>query len=433
MRICFILEVTSTPAHPPFANLEHRWDNGWKVQANLSQKRTEADGDFFSALGYPDRNSGLGLLPVALQSHLDTRQNSLDLMAGGPFQLLGRKHDLVVGAMASRRTAHDSSTGFVFPQAAMGSINDWNGRYPKPDFSRVPHTPTDTTVKQSGLYGAVRLSLADPLTLIAGGRFSNYGMDQDTVQRSFHYRKSAKFIPYAGLVYDLNDTYSVYASYTEIFDPQTQRDLNGDVLAPTSGKNKEIGLKGEYLEGRLNTSISLFDIRQDNVAQTDAGHLLPDGTQAYYAATGTTSRGVDIDVQGALSRGWNLYAGISHFTAKTGDGSRLSSEIPRTTARLFTTYRLPGNWSHLTVGGGVNWQSRFYQTATGPQGAVTVGQNAYALAALMTRYELNDRTTITANLNNLFDKKYVTMAGFYNQYLYGQPRNVMVNVSYRYQ
>jgi outer membrane receptor for ferric coprogen and ferric-rhodotorulic acid len=416
-----------------FATLEHRYDNGWKIRANLSQKRTESNGEFFSALGYPDRATGIGLLPVALQSHLDSRQNSLDLMAGGPFRLLGREHELVAGAMGSRRKAHDRSTGFVFPDAPMGSVYDWDGRYPKPDFSAVPHSPTDTTVKQSGFYAAARFSLADPLKLIVGGRFSDYELDQNADGRAFHYKKTAKFIPYAGVVYEINDTYSAYASYTEIFDPQTQRDRNGDVLPPTTGKNREIGIKGEYLDGRLTASLALFDIRQDHVAQTDAGHLMPDGAQAYYAANGTRSRGFDLDVQGELARGWNLYAGMSHFTARTGDGARLSSEIPRSTVRLFTTYRLPGAWNRLTLGGGVNWQSRYFQEATGPQDAVEAGQKAYALTSLMARYELNDRTALTANVNNLFDKKYYAMAGFYNQYLYGESRNFMLNLGYRFE
>ncbi|WP_230960611.1 TonB-dependent siderophore receptor [Burkholderia pseudomultivorans] len=157
----------------------------------------------------------------------------------------------------------------------------------------------------------------------------------------FHYKKNNKLIPYAGLVYDIDDTYSAYVSYTEIFKPQTDRDRNDNVLGPTKGKNTEIGIKGEYLDGRLNASIAMFEARLDGVPQIDSGHLLPDGSQAYYAANGTKSRGFDIDVQGEIMRDWNLYADISHFTASQGDGQRLSTQIPRTTARLLTTYRLP--------------------------------------------------------------------------------------------
>ncbi|MFC3656420.1 TonB-dependent siderophore receptor [Xanthomonas hyacinthi] len=318
-----------------FVDLEQRFDNGWKLRTELSQKRANADSRFLSGLGYPNQVTGQGLIPVTTRGILDTRQDSADVMASGPFQLFGRQHELVVGAMTSKHTSDDRETGFLFPHTPIGNFYNWSGSYPEPDFDSARYALTQTRVKQSGVYSAARFSLADPIKLIVGGRFSNYEVDQETGAKAFHYKKTAKFIPYVGLVYDINDTYSAYASYTEIFNPQTSRDKNGDVLAPTSGKNTEVGIKGEYLNGKLNASIALFEAKLDNVAQIDAGHLLPDGTQAYYAASGTKSKGVDFDLQGELASGWNLYAGVSHFTASNGDGSRMSSQIPRTTARLY--------------------------------------------------------------------------------------------------
>jgi len=414
-----------------FANLEQRFDNGWKLRAEFSQKRANADSRLLSVLGYPDKLSGQGLIPVAAAGLLDTRQNNFDVMATGPFRLFGRKHELVIGAMASNLNADDHETGFVFPRTPIGNFYDWNGNYPEPDFNAASYTLTRTRVKQSGFYSAARFSLSDRAKLIVGGRFSNYEVDQHSETSSFHDKTTAKFVPYVGLVYDLNDTYSAYASYTAIFNPQTYRDRNGGILSPTTGKNVEVGLKGEYLDGRLNASIALFQAKLDNVAQIDAGQLLPDGTQAYYAASGTQSKGVDVDVQGEVAQGWNVYAGVSHFTASNGDGSRMSSQIPRTTARLFTTYRLSGAWARLTVGGGVNWQSRFYQSAVSPNGTVEVGQSAYATASLMARYELTKHATVSMNVNNVFDRRYYAMTGFYNQALYGEPRNFMVTLSYK--
>ncbi len=415
-----------------FANLEHRFDNDWTFRAAFNQQRTDSDARLFSGLGYPNPTTGQGLIPVALANYADTRQSSFDVMASGPFELLGRKHELVVGAMGSRRVSNDHSTGFVFPPTLIGNFYNWNGDYPEPDFDAAGYALTHTVTKQSGFYSAARFSLADPLKLIIGGRFSNYEIDQDAGGVNFHYKKTSEFTPYAGLVYDLNNTYSVYASYTEIFNPQTYRDRDNQVLKPTTGKNTEVGLKGEYLEGRLNASIALFETRLNNVAQTDTGYVLPDGTQAYYAASGTKARGIDFDLQGELARGWNLYAGVSHFTASDATGARLSTQLPRTTARLFTTYRLRGEWSKLTLGGGVTWQSRFFQSATSPSGVATVEQKPYALTSLMARYALNNRADITVNVNNVFDKKYSVMSGFYNQVLYGEPRNFMVTLNWAF-
>lgn len=415
-----------------FSSIEHHFDNDWTARAVFTHQETDSNAKLFSGSGYPDRVTGQGLFPVGLESNTTTRQNSLDTMASGPFQLFGRQHELVVGVMGSKRTSNQDSTGFVFGRTAMGSIYDWHGNYPELDFAAAGYTPTNITIKQSGVYSVARFSLADPLKLIIGGRFSNYEIDQDTNGARFHYKKTSEFTPYAGLIYDIYDSYSAYVSYTEIFNPQTYRDRDGNVLKPTTGKNKEIGLKGEYLDGRLNASVSLFEARLDNLGQIDAGQILSDGSQAYYGASGTKSRGIDVDVQGELTPGWNLYTGLSHFTGTDSSDARLSSQLPRTTARLFTTYRLSDTWNKLTVGGGVTWQSRFYRTATSPNGTATAEQKPYALASLMTRYAVTDKVELAVNVNNLFDKKYAVMSGFFNQVLYGEPRNVMATISVKY-
>lgn len=86
-----------------------------------------------------------------------------------------------------------------------------------------------TVSNQYSAYGNARISLADPLTLVVGGRLlwwdaaykpnadENY-RDEDKITD----RINAKPIPYAGLIYYLNSTYSLYGSYATIFQPQRQ-------------------------------------------------------------------------------------------------------------------------------------------------------------------------------------------------------------------
>ncbi|WP_206019077.1 TonB-dependent siderophore receptor [Salinicola acroporae] len=293
--------------------------------------------------------------------------------------------------------------------------------------------PTRTRIKQTGVYSAARFSLADPLKLIVGGRFSSYEIDDAVGNSSVHYKKSGEFTPYAGLIYDIDETYSAYVSYTRIFNPQTDyRDSNGNVLTPAKGKTKEIGLKGEYLDKRLNASVALFETELDNAAQIVAGTYTPGGAQAYQGSDGTKSRGVELDLQGELVPGWNLYAGIAHFTAQSADGERLNSQIPRTTAQLFTTYQLPGAWNPLTLGGGVKWQSRFYQAPNTGTSSLGGEQGSYALVSLMGRYAITQQTSVALNVNNLFDKKYALQKGDFDTVGYGAPRNLMVTLDYRY-
>ncbi|WP_311985824.1 TonB-dependent receptor domain-containing protein [Pseudomonas bharatica] len=100
------------------------------------------------------------------------------------------------------------------------------------------------------------------------------------------------------------------------------------------------------------------------------------------------------------------------------------TEIPRNSVKLFTTYRLPGELDRLTVGGGVNWQSE-----TGYALSYATTQSSYTIANLMARYQISPSLSATLNVNNLFDKEYLTTtaAG-----LYGAPRNFMTTLRYAY-
>ncbi|TFI09534.1 TonB-dependent siderophore receptor [Thiopseudomonas sp. 4R-3cl] len=415
-----------------FIGIEHGFENGWKLNATITNQRSKSNARLLSPLGYPDRNTGLGMIPLATSYSTPSRQNSFDAMVSGPFELLGRKHELVLGVLASRRTEDEYNSGFVFPSMPMPSIFGYDGQYPEPNFAANGFTSTHTTIEQSGIYGAVRLSLTDSMKAILGGRFNNYKLDEFDGSTPTHYKKTAKFTPYAGVVYDINDTYSAYASYTEIFNPQSYyRNVNNQVLPPTNGKNTEVGLKGEYLDGRLNASIALFETRLDNLAQAE-NYALPNGTLAYHTVNGAKSRGVEFDLQGELADDWNIYGGVAHFNSTDATGERLSAYLPRTTARLFTTYRLPGDWSKLTVGGGVTWQSGTYQSATNPQGAsVNVEQKSYALASLMAKYRATRNIDLMLTVNNLTDRRYTLMSGFYNQVVYGAPRNIVLTLNYK--
>ncbi|AUG41607.1 TonB-dependent siderophore receptor [Pseudomonas chlororaphis] len=421
-----------------FAEIEHRFDNGWKLRAVANQYRTEYDAELLGLIGRPDRATGLGsypygAYPVALASEGRSRQNTFDVMASGPFELLGRQHDLVVGATSSRRTASQEDIAPFYPGFAPVNVYELSPAYPRPNFDGMASIPTRTRIKQSGIYSAARFSLAEPLKLIVGGRFSHYEIDDAVGGTSLHYKKSSEFTPYAGLIYDIDKTYSAYLSYTGIFNPQTDyRDSRGNVLTPSKGKTKEIGLKGAYMDGRLNASVALFETELDNAAQMVAGTYTPGGAQAYQGADGTKSRGIELDLQGELARGWNIYAGIAHFTAQDGEGVRLNSQIPRTTAQLFTTYQLPGEWSKLTLGGGVKWQSRFYQAPNTGTSSLGGEQGSYALVSLMGRYSITKQTDVAVNVNNVFDKKYALQKGDFDTVGYGAPRNLMVTLNYRY-
>jgi len=414
-----------------FTDLEHRFDNGWQLKGNLTRREV----DYQSKLLYLysdslDRTTGTMADDAAYPwaGTASRQQTTASLQASGPFSLLGREHELIVGLNGSRRhsqdDSYDPSSGGI---ASVGNFHQWDGSYPEPDWNNYNYTASDPArTRENAAYAAVRLSLADPLKVIVGGRFSDWRSTANDTKRAHK-----RFTPYVGAVYDLGQSHSLYASYAEIFNPQDNRTATGDYLDPATGKNYEIGLKGEYLEGRLNASVALFKTLKDNVAKRDGDNRVPGTTDyAYVGAKGVKSRGIEAEISGEPLPGWNLVAGITRTVTQEPDGTAFSPHLPTTLFKLGTAYRLPGAWHRLTVGGSVRWQNDTYTDVTVTSGTYRYDQAAFAVVGLMARYDFAPRLSLQVNLNNVFDKTY--WAYFETSGTYGAPRNLRATLNYRF-
>ncbi len=350
--------------------------------------------------------------------------DALDLFADGSYELFGRQHNLMFGGSYSKQNnRYFSSWANIFPDE-IGSFYNFNGNFPQTDWSPQNLAQDDTTHMKS-LYAATRVTLADPLHLILGARYTNWRVDTLTYSMEKNHTT-----PYAGLVFDINDNWSTYASYTSIFQPQNDRDSSGKYLAPITGNNYELGLKSDWMNSRLTTTLAIFRIEQDNVAQS-TGTPIPgsNGETAYKAVDGTVSKGVEFELNGAITDNWQLTFGATRYIAEDNEGNAVNPNLPRTTVKMFTSYRLPV-MAELTVGGGVNWQNRVYTDTVTPYGTFRAEQGSYALVDLFTRYQVTKNFSLQGNVNNLFDKTYDTNVE--GSIVYGAPRNFSITGTYQF-
>lgn len=418
-----------------FASVEQHFDNGWSGKLEYSHTRNDYDTVVAYMAGEIDTQTGAGAVIMPTRWQATPQQDNLDAYLTGAFPLLGREHELIGGVTLSRLEERGTPNyggwqrpGSVY-NGVIGNIYDWDGSAPKPTFNKVGDS--DLTETQYAAYLTSRWHLTDAASLILGSRVVDWQRDSTSRLYGGATTKTDRtetgiVIPYAGFVYDLNDTWTAYASYTQIFNPQsaTVRDVKGTPLDPQEGTGYEVGLKAGFYEGRLNTSLALFRVEQDNLAVADGSNLAPNGFQAYRAENGTTSEGVELEVNGEISEGWQFTGGYSYSVSFNDDDRRIVTEIPRNSVKLFTTYRLPGALDKLTVGGGLNWQSE-----AGYDLSYATTQSSYALASLMAKYQISPSLTASVHVNNLFDKEYytTTAAG-----LYGAPRNFMTTLRYAY-
>ncbi len=408
-----------------FATLERYFANGWTAKLQLNHQINGYDAQLGSiGSGAPDPADGSGTSLWLGQYVGKTVSDAADVYASGPFQLFGREHELVLGASAAKRRWTNKA---YWPGGYDGTVADfygWNGHVAEPDWDASSWKgENDETTRESGLYAALRLNPADALKFILGSRVANY--------RDEYVKERGVVVPYAGVIYDLDPRLSVYASYTTIFNPQSNKDESGRNLAPEEGKSYEIGLKGALDGGRLNATLAYFRVKQDNYAE-ESGGLTPSGDTAYRAVQGVITRGVEATLSGELAPRWQVQAGYTHRVSRL-DGEKVSTEDPEDQFSLFTSYRFSGGLEKLTLGGGGRWQSKSWATVYNPvYGSVKHTLDARWLVDAMARWQFDQQLSLTLNINNLLDKKYYTMMSMYNTYSWGERRNAMLTLDYRF-
>lgn len=418
-----------TESRSVFASLAHDLGAGWNAKVDATHSRSDYDGALYFLTGTVDQATGLGgvLWPVRWQSA--DRENRMDAQLSGPFQWLGRRHEMVAGASLSRiRMDTPDYGGWMGPwtgyDGTIGSdLHTWDGSSSTPTF--VKDSDTATREHQYSAYATARWTLHEATRLITGARVIDWKRTAVTTPvagavSQTELRERGVVVPYAGIVHALNSTWSLYGSYTKSFQPQAAsvRDVNNAPLEPEQGTSREAGVKGDWFGGKLVTSLAVFHTKQDNLATYNAG------TDAYDALQGIRTQGLEWEIAGEPAKGWNLSAGYTYTSSKDADGERANTPIPRHGLKLFSSYRLRGDWSPLTVGAGMNWQSEYGYVGE-------PNQKGFAVFNLMARYAIDRQFSVAVHVNNVFDKTYYSGVSAYGG-LYGAPRNVMASVKYAF-
>ncbi|MCO5140161.1 MULTISPECIES: TonB-dependent receptor [unclassified Shinella] len=405
-----------------FGRVEHEFENGWKAQATLSHTIQHYDSQLFYTYNLPDPVTGLGVQPYAGKFDRTRVATAGNVDVSGEIEALGRTHELSLGVSASR--SHFNGTNAFATGLGPIDIFNWDGSYPEPTWGAANIVESEP-LRQYSAYTASRLSVTDQLNLILGMRFNRWEQEP----RGFN-----NFTPYAGAVYDFTDTFSAYASYTEIFNPQDYKDPSGTYLDPEVGAGYEVGIKGSFFDDRLNASLSLYRTQKDNVAEEIPGVFTPDGDMAYRPIKGVKTEGVEFELSGEIAPDWQLFFGASTFRSKQPDGSDHNSFLPRNSVKVFTTYQLPGEWEKLTIGGGFKWNSSSYidiDGVTTASGTVRFKQDAFVTVDLMAKYDFTDTLVGQLNVNNVFNEKYYILRGGDNA-PYGKPLNATFTLTKRF-
>jgi len=272
-----------------------------------------------------------------------------------------------------------------------------------------------------------QISFSDNLKLLLGGRFDSFDQRSiDLVSNTTFNQERQRFSPRIGLVYQPSEQISLYASYSQSFNPDIfSISADGSPLEPTTGSQYEVGIKGEFFDGRLSTTLAAYEITKENVATTD-----PDNTDFSIAVGEVRSRGIELDVVGEIADGWNIIASYAYTDAEITEdnffsvGNRLTN-VPENSASLWTTYEIQsGGLQGLGFGAGLFFVGD-------RQGDL---DNSFQLPSYVRTdtaiYYRRDNWRAALNFQNLFNIDYIkSSAGFRESIYPGEPFTVIGSVA----
>ena len=190
------------------------------------------------------------------------------------------------------------------------------------------------------------------------------------------------------------------------------------------GVNAEVGVKAEWLNKSVLTTLAAFTAKQTGLA-TFGGVISGTGTsldgQYWYEGKDVKSKGFEAEATGRIAKDTKLTVGYTHLNLTGPDGNDIYEWVPRNTVNFRVDTRLAA-LPALRLGLGGRWQSDVSKIGSAKQ-------SAYAVANAFAAYELSPAATVRVNVNNLFDKKFV--GGLAYGAIYGAPRNASVTLEYK--
>lgn len=411
-----------------FGSLEQQLGGGWKGKVSAEYQEADSRLRYAGSFGAIDPQTGDGGQLTGAAYKFKSIQRSLDANLNGPVRLFGLTHELLGGVTyAQGETRQDTARFLNLPNTPV-NVYRWDPHgVPRPQIGQYT-SPGTTTTTQKGLYALGRIKLAEPLTLVVGGRESWW--DQDTPATRF--KPGRQFTPYGGLIWDFARDWSWYVSYAEVYQPQADRQTwNSEPLSPVEGKTYETGIKGELADGRLNLSLAAFRIDLENNPQEDPDHSGPPNNPFYISGGKVRSQGFELEGTGYLTPYWSLSAGYTYTSteylkdSQNDSGTRYSTFTPRHLLRLWSNYDLPWQDRRWSVGGGLQAQSDYSVDYRG----VSMRQGGYALVNMRLGYKIDEHWTAAVNVNNLFDRTYYQSLFNPNwNNRYGEPRSFNVSL-----
>ncbi|WGS87482.1 TonB-dependent siderophore receptor [Methylomonas sp. UP202] len=413
----------------------YHFNDDWKITQRYLFKDWSLSGPtLFNFGGLREEDGHLFLDRTASKGVQDIMTHSGNIDLNGKFEILGSRHNLLIGVDGFHTTTESNSA-----RAAVAGIDIFAPVYGQVDFNALPADNAFFYRKESwiGAYVQDQITLFDRLHILLGGRYDNVStggrfspVSLAAAQAGRVKQEDNAFSPRAGVVYRAQDWLSLYGSYTESFSANNGLSGTGQRFDPQQGQQHEVGIKTESADRKFSSTLAFFHLTKSNLL-TDDPHQADPNFQIL--AGKIRSKGIELDLAGQVTDQLHLLGTYAYTQANYIEdfdglqGKRLEN-VPRHQGSLWGT-----------------WQ--FNDAFKAGLGVVTVGKrpgdsdNSYympgyvrldAMAAYTQRFG-QQRLTAQLNVNNLLDKRYYANSdGSSLGAIPGYPVNVMGSLKYEF-
>jgi iron complex outermembrane recepter protein len=288
--------------------LEHQFNENWKLRHTFAA----AIANLKTAAIYPgslqaDRRN----VDRFIGTSDENQENyTLQTEVSGKFKTGAIEHQLLVGIELFRyRFNYQFSDSTIAP---LDLFNPIYGAQPDGPFVDLYGETTYGTDAVS-LYLQDQITLSKQWKLLAGGRLdlAHTTSREELTGNLTTDNTDFAFSPRVGLVYQPSDRISLYASYATAFNPVifgTSR--TGAAFDPETGRQFEVGIKGDLIPGRLSATLAAYDITKKHVLISD-----PEDDRFSLQTGEQKSRGIEFNLVGQPVSGWDVALSYAYTDA----------------------------------------------------------------------------------------------------------------------
>jgi catecholate siderophore receptor len=415
-------DYAKTDAQNARFNVEHAFNDKLTLRNNFQYSKLKLDAINTRTLGLAAANTQvrrqITYFPQDQSNFLNQTELAYQFDAGGIRHALLTGIEL--GHQKSGRLVRAAATTPVSLQAPQQLMA-------MPDLAALPITiDNDFKADTVAWYAQDQVSFNEQWKMLAGVRADRFKQEQSDHRTGLvQNRTDSVWSPRIGVVYQPSQAHALYANVSRSFLPVGNDFFYGGKdfaqIKPVESLQKEIGDKSEWFGGRLQSTVSLYEITQRNVATKDPSD--PAGVRQVQTGE-QQSRGFEVDLTANLAQGWKVFANatVNHARITQSNNYKVGNRpanIPKHAAGLWTNYELGHGF---TIGAGA-----FY---VGDRFAVednAVRLPSYVRLDAMLGYK-GKNWEAGLNLNNLADKVYYESANNNFQIQPGAPRSVMAYV-----